>query len=136
MGEGEVTTPKPELLPPGKSVGLNDLLRRPDAISRPQSNLGQNIEVRVINNEEWQLLYSILGKIKPLMGEASNLDREGGRELYTLEVPVNRDNGIFLHLRVKSAQNKLRQFIFQIFLMSMVVIKHHQEKKLDVIKSK
>lgn len=96
MGEGESTqTPRLELLPPGESTGLNELLRNPSIVSKPQSNLGQNIEVRVINTEEWKLLYSILGRTKLMMDESSRLDREGGSNIYTLEVPVKRDNGIF-----------------------------------------
>lgn len=96
MGEEDIqVTPKTELLSPGTTNGLNMLLERPDRISKPQSNLGQNLEVRVINAEEWNLLYSILDRIKPMMEESQRLDNENGLNIYTLEIPINMDNGIF-----------------------------------------
>lgn len=70
--------------------GLNSLLASPDSIASLDETGYKKPEV--IKPKEWQELYEVLGKLRPLLAKSLELDGEKEDEVYTVE--MGADNGV------------------------------------------
>lgn len=88
-------------LPKASPLGLNDILASPEKI--PDISCDYRVP-EVINSKEWELIYEVMGKLKPLMERSQELDAQLPEELYTLEMEA--DNGVFFSFQNKKDERE------------------------------